>query len=156
MLLGATLFLQNNPSGLLAKALWILPPHNPCCTTARNSKQKQIKVFSSDCSSSSMYLHYESQPTKELYFKTELPTCAIQLFLNKNYAWHFSRVRHFDNRHMLFHNVYHENSFSLHGFVARHAFLLQRTFLGGSFFSQRIHFLVQVNLHSKNLPAMML
>lgn len=27
MLLRVNLFLQNNPSGLLAKALWVLPPH---------------------------------------------------------------------------------------------------------------------------------
>lgn len=50
------------------------------------------------------------------------------IFLNKNYVWHSSKVRHFNNKHVLFHNAYHEHSFSLQGLVARHAFLLHWTF----------------------------
>lgn len=46
MLLGVTFYLQNNFSGLLAKALWVLPPHNPNCAIACNSKQKQSKPYS--------------------------------------------------------------------------------------------------------------
>lgn len=80
--------------------------------------------------------------------------CAI--FLNKDYVWHFSRVRHFDNKHVLFHNMYCENSVSLHGLVARHAFSLHRTFSGGSFFSQMMHFIARVSSQSKNLPVAML
>lgn len=76
-----SLFPQNNPSGFLAKALWVLPPHNPSCATACNCHQKTAKVFSTDCSSYSMYLSSEVQPTKDWHFKTELPTCIMQFYL---------------------------------------------------------------------------
>lgn len=152
MLLKVTLFLQNNPSGLLAKVVWVIPPHNP---RACNSKQKQTKVFSSDCNSYSMYLRSESPPAKEWDFKTELPTCVMQFFWKRVMSAIFQGSGIL-TINVLFHNAYHEKSFSLHSVVARHRFLLHRTFLGGSFSSQMMHFVAQVSLQSKNLPAMML
>lgn len=152
MLLRVTLFLQNNPSGLLAKTLWVLPPHNPSCATACNSEWKQNKV-------SSIVLNVpvlRITACKGMILQNRTAHVCCTIFLNKDYVWHFPRVGHFDNKHVLFHNTYCENSFSLHGLVARHAFSLHRTFSGGSFFSQMMHFIARVSSQSKNLPAAML
>lgn len=109
-----SLFPQNNPSGFLAKALWVLPPHNPSCAAACNCHQKTAKVFSTDLQFLLDVPELRSTAYKGLTLQNRTAHMHHAILFSRDYVWHFSRVRHFDKKHMLFHNAHRENSFLLH------------------------------------------
>lgn len=124
MLLGVTFYLQNNFSGLLAKALWVLPPHNPNCAIACNSKQKQSKPYSTLTLVLVNVLVSQNHGVQKKCFTTELSPCITQFLFRTSTMPGIFQGSDIVTINLPFCSAHHENSFSLHSVVAKYAFSL--------------------------------